>query len=1320
MQESRPESLAIDYAAEPESFPMPTKNLRLPPFSILTANQEHRADFIAAINRVLYDITHELNCELECDELNFQTELDTTELKGSDSGSRLPIRFVHALSQFAHTPEFEDWITVTPVPFRFSRSRQAWSQSAVLDWQQFLSEVDSHVDFHFRPDTLLAGHLYLHLEERGTLYDLISCISGTGESNHEDKRSDYYSYTKWLPGTNGRPEPDRDVQELRQEFPPEWESKESDDEKTKCKKVEVKERQLEQIGRIYLDRLKAIDRHSRRFIILLPVYDVRPYGQIYGDIVACLMLNIGFRRHATIPPPEVIVPSLRSKYERAVQDVVKGSIDRLTRLSELIAAEIHKAAIIEASTQHPEREHDLLEHFISCLRFAQSWEAAHVYRDNKPLYSYRWERNPELSGGDIWKRSDGFDADWLQREGLQAVFAPNGLPNCLSERISSGLPIDFVQEKDGAISWAAPEFFSANGSATDDLGELSSIQVIFEFTKTARIPTRDSDYRKAYCRELQFQQLDVLRAVRPAVRMRRAAVRNAVSAIMGRNMSHNIGSHVLARLAAAELEVDRKPGDRGTVAARTARQSLLSYLQKRMDFLAEVATADVCHWTQPVSLASALSRLNFDAEYRRNIGKEPKHAGRSLGERVKDTATEPAERPLLLSYITGKDDLVASVEFESSDQSSSDFLFSCPGGEVGAHALYVILENIIRNSARHGAQQQRPPSGAIVLSVSARSIDHSPHLIEIRIVDTHTRLDRDGRAGDGKPIPVDVNAALVGDGLLDADGRPNPKNWGVREMQICAHYLRSFPLSAVESRRFDLESHSPDDRAVLRAEAIEFNLSEEDGLTHRLGYVMYLQRPRLLAFLLDEDVRCGGVGQKPFDSSPELGILVCRIQTGDNADEALRVVAGYSAVIACGEGSVAALRRAEACPVAGDVEDGVDVGQRSRGRIQAAASSPEGAAGRDHESAARARLRAELPMVRITLNEDELVSLVDRIRSDEKPGTMQWMDVVFDKLGHRYLTRREHLKDLKTRKLHGVWAVDEKSRAAAPTPGAFVEGKVVVAPRISSGYFRPLTNDWRQTLRSLQSNPESFLGAAWLDHADVGENDEIESSNWQFWEAFRLPSQGEQGTERWISVEPDFFECAHRHHRERIRTNNNGGGSSEILAAATARVAILDERVQKALPESVRLQPLRRWWAGTGVWVPERDECNLDYPDWKLCQRFLQEPTALRWQWPIDILVIHLTILEKLRSKMQAKQPNISLDECLTDLRAGTSAEGDTEVVVVTGRGVTGTSVSHRSDRIETARFLPISALHEHVVTRPSKLGLMRALWSARRVKSGG
>ena len=63
----------------------------------------------------------------------------------------------------------------------------------------------------------------------------------------------------------------------------------------------------------------------------------------------------------------------------------------------------------------------------------------------------------------------------------------------------------------------------------------------------------------------------------------------------------------------------------------------------------------------------------------------------------------------------------------------------------------------------------------------------------------------------------------------------------------------------------------------------------------------------------------------------------------------------------------------------------------------------------------------------------------------------------------------------------------------------------------------------------------------------------------------------------------------------------------------------------------------------------------------------------------------------------------------------------DAEVAVVTGRGVAtfgrSLSESNRSGLGKRTRYLPVSAFLEYLVRRPSKLGLMRVLWSASKPK---
>ena len=90
--------------------------------------------------------------------------------------------------------------------------------------------------------------------------------------------------------------------------------------------------------------------------------------------------------------------------------------------------------------------------------------------------------------------------------------------------------------------------------------------------------------------------------------------------------------------------------------------------------------------------------------------------------------------------------------------------------------------------------------------------------------------------------------------------------------------------------------------------------------------------------------------------------------------------------------------------------------------------------------------------------------------------------------------------------------------------------------------------------------------------------------------------------------------------------------------------------------------------------------------------------------------MVHLTILERL-----AKVRNATLRSTLDCLVRDTQA-ADAEIVIVTGRGVPAVARAaggNNGSGLAGVRYLPISALLESLVSRPSKLGLMRTLWSA-------
>ena len=473
-----------------------------------------------------------------------------------------------------------------------------------------------------------------------------------------------------------------------------------------------------------------------------------------------------------------------------------------------MASTIIEASKTQALSQPIKPPYDLLRHFIKILVYIQDWERAYVVDTNKNEVLFYYKRE---------KKSDSPIVDW--KEGCLDGSEINGIT----------LPCDpsTIQCKDGKrFMWWTCDLWSEkliHSLGDEEHKAFSNFAICFEFPKACYIPA-ETDLKKRMRNVYMRQQLDLMNLLIPRVQRRRAALRSAVSAIMGRNMSHNIGSHVIARYAAVADDLKEQRGEgleleRGEIDHRTV---FFQYLQKRMDFIAEVSTSDKPNWSQPLGLVEVLDALNFKKEK----------------ERInKTTSTVFDPEPILLSYITGKKGIKASVCI---DKTTKEY-FNCPSGDVGAHALYVILENIIRNSARHNTNL----GSEVKLKVEVIDSD-DPELLKLEITDCQTEELEIRVSGKCKPLDEHINNIIQTEPFLNEDGSPNPQYWGIREMQICAQHLRGLPLSELETPLPPAEEIDDASR-VLKA----FIKQEEKNGKSRLVYRLYLQRAKLCAIVAD-------------------------------------------------------------------------------------------------------------------------------------------------------------------------------------------------------------------------------------------------------------------------------------------------------------------------------------------------------------------------------------------------------------------------------------------------------------------------------------
>ena len=223
-------------------------------------------------------------------------------------------------------------------------------------------------------------------------------------------------------------------------------------------------------------------------------------------------------------------------------------------------------------------------------------------------------------------------------------------------------------------------------------------------------------------------------------------LKSAIGAVMSRNGSHNIGSHVLSALS---HNVGTMPDDR----------VLYQYIQHRMDYIA-TATTEFPQWTTPTMFVAGLMKTFYSQKHlldyiSRSEGlRAYKFQDRNLDDvtRMNQCGTIrifvrkfvnlgtwgdkplPQERiltcdsfgnPWCVHYFFGEKERLfhtwidgnagkryevvangGATKFLEYDGTcvpdwKQDVRLAIPGGIVGQHAFYTIIENVIRNAAKH-------------------------------------------------------------------------------------------------------------------------------------------------------------------------------------------------------------------------------------------------------------------------------------------------------------------------------------------------------------------------------------------------------------------------------------------------------------------------------------------------------------------------------------------------------------------------------------------------------------------------------------------
>ncbi|MCX5799933.1 MAG: radical SAM protein [Candidatus Eisenbacteria bacterium] len=295
------------------------------------------------------------------------------------------------------------------------------------------------------------------------------------------------------------------------------------------------------------------------------------------------------------------------------------------------------------------------------------------------------------------------------------------------------------------------------------------------------------------------------------------SLRSAVAAIMARNMSHNIGSHVLAGVNMSDSSYG------------SSMKLFSRYLQERMDFIAGV-TAGWAGTTESVWFYGEL--LNGFLQNVPLLDWLVRSHGYSCGNIHFVMNGQLASRTIN----DGRSEPIAWYKYYSEKQPIGldeapveDFLVGIPRGRTGCHAFYTILENVMRNSAKYGEKEED-----LRVFINC-TLDEEKGGWGVEIFDNLSpNIERGGKA-----LAAKINDMIRKPVIDETTGTPNYENMGIVEMKECARLLAGSSADSLYVRE--------------DAETRYYIWADEDR-KDRLTYKFYLEMPKNL-LIVDPRVR---------------------------------------------------------------------------------------------------------------------------------------------------------------------------------------------------------------------------------------------------------------------------------------------------------------------------------------------------------------------------------------------------------------------------------------------------------------------------------
>lgn len=374
------------------------------------------------------------------------------------------------------------------------------------------------------------------------------------------------------------------------------------------------------------------------------------------------------------------------------------------------------------------------------------------------------------------------------------------------------------------------------------------------------------------------------------------ATRAAISQVMARNTSHNMGAHVMNKLIGELRELNilnfedkDNQNYKSTIELEDIHKGVIEKLEKNSwykdaDNHLKIEAEKNEIILEQISIFNNYLKCRMDYLADISFGTPLMQTNKYA---YKDLFKELDKVRLLLEHISGLSDFNYEIKFKKNGEElndENDILVAIPNDILGTQAFYNILENIIRNTAKHAKKEpkidENGKSLAITYKFTVNFIDEpengnaeqSDILKDFIAVEVYDDIDVLGNVTNDQIVEYrkvtneELKSTIdwlvfnqnikLNDDILQESSTLRSNSLGLIEMDASAAYLRKRDVNKINDVKYDILhdkswKNKEEYKYFLKAIKKEEKLGNEPK--NYLGYRFFLLRPELVIIVVNDD-----------------------------------------------------------------------------------------------------------------------------------------------------------------------------------------------------------------------------------------------------------------------------------------------------------------------------------------------------------------------------------------------------------------------------------------------------------------------------------